>query len=254
MENSRERAQRERAYQSLLYQSFKRLKKQGLSEHAAGQIARRVAEETLDRAKAPVFRTELEYSDAIGAICRKLGEGLSHYALIGEMPYLAMGRLDRVTAVAKRVKPPVDAAIVHEAKKGARMERLSAGLALFFVGLALGTLGLWYAIAVGVVVAIGVEIYAQKQMPAALRRSAANLQVPLMVNVVAAASLIYFGYRWITDVKPRTPIIVLAAAALFVIAFVVPGLTLARLVNRRDARGRRDLEQKLLEESSGRRQ
>jgi Flp pilus assembly protein TadB len=252
MESSREKAQRERAYQRLFQQSFKRLEKQGQSEHAAGQIARQVAEESLERAKAPVFRTEQEYSDAISRICRRLGEGTSHYALIGEMPYLATGRLDRVTSIAKRVQPPVDAGIVREAKKVVRMERLSAGLALFFMGLALGTLGLWYAIAVGAVVAIGAEIYAQKQMPASLRRSAADLQVPLLVNVAAAASLAYFGYRWITDDGPRTPYVFIAAVALFVIAFVIPGLTLARLVSGREKSRRKALEQKLPEESSGR--
>jgi hypothetical protein len=239
MENSREKAQR--------------LKKQGLSEDAASPIARRVAEESL-RVKAPVFRTDQEYSDAIGVVCRKLGEGMSHYALIGEMPYLATGRLDRVAAVAKRVRPPIDPSVVSEAKKGARMERLSAGLGLLFVGLALGTLGPWYAMAVGAVVAVGAEIYTQKQMSASLRRSAANLQVPLMVSVAAAAALIYFGYHWITGDKPRTLLVFLAAIALFVIAFVVPGLTLALLVSGREARRRRDLERKYGGESKGRRQ
>jgi hypothetical protein len=120
------------------------------------------------------------------------------------------------------------------------------------MGLALGTLGLWYAIVVGAVVAIGAEIYVQRLMPASLRRSVTSLQVPLAVNVAAAASLVYFSYRWIVDTGPRTLFVVVAAAALFVIAFVVPGLTLAQMVNMRDRKRRRDLEQKLLNERSGR--
>jgi hypothetical protein len=250
MDSSQKKAQQERVYGRLFHESFKRLKKRGLREHAAGQIARRVAEETLERVKAPVFRTDQEYSDAIGAICRRLGSGMSHYALTGEMPYLIGGRLDRVAAIAKRVEPPIEAGAIQEAKKMGRVERLSAGVALFFTGLALGTLGLWYAIAVGIVVAAGAEIYFQTQMPVSLRRSAGRRQVPLLVNLAAAASLVYFGYRWIEGDRPRGWFVLIAAVALFVIAFVIPGLTLARLVNVREKKWRKALEEKLLQEAA----
>lgn len=190
MANVTEEARRERAYQRLFHQSFKRMKKRGLNDDAAGQIAREVAETSLDRLKPPALRTEQEYSDAIAKVCEKLSNGTSHYVLVEEMPYMVTGRVDRVAAVAKRVKPPIDAEVIRGARKTARMERLSASLAFLFMGLALGTLGLWYAIAVGVVVAVGAEIYLQTLMPTPLRRSAANREVPLMVNVAAAASLV----------------------------------------------------------------
>lgn len=55
------------------------------------------------------------------------------------------------------------------------------------------------------------------------------------------------------DTEPRGLFVVAAAIALFVIAFIVPGLTLARLVSSRDRKRRKDLEQELLDERPDRR-
>ncbi len=246
MEDPKETAQQERVYQRLFQESFRRLKRQGLEEQAAGALARRVAEEALERVKTPVFATDQEYSEAIGRICRKLSEGMSHYSLTGEMPYLIGGRLDRVTAIAKQVLPPIDGTLIEKARKVSRMERVPAGSALFFMGLALETVGLWYALAVGVVVAVVTEVYSQMQMPVSMRRSAGRLRVPLVLSLAAAGSLIYFGYRWVVGDAPRNLYVIIAAVAVLLIAFVIPGVTLARLVNSRERRWRKELERELL--------
>lgn len=246
MVDTRDKARDERAYQRLFHQSFKRLAKQDLSEQEAGEIARRVAEESLGRAKAPVFGSEREFACALGLICTRLRDGKSYYDLIGEMPYLVTARIDRVVAAGAQTQPPVDEETLRAAKRATRMERVSGGSALLLAGVALGAFGLWYAIAAGVVVAVATEIYVQMGMSAPLRRAAARVRLPILVNTAAAAALLYFGYRWI-DADPPIAFITLAAICVLVIAFVIPGLTLAQLLARRDRRWRRGLEHRLLQ-------
>ena len=106
--DDREKARYERAYQRLFHQSFKRLVKLGLDKEAAGQIARQVAEASIEKAKAPVLGSEREFACAVGQVCTRLRDGKSYYDLIGEMPYLATTRIDRIVAAGAQTQPPVD--------------------------------------------------------------------------------------------------------------------------------------------------
>ncbi|MBN1319971.1 MAG: hypothetical protein JXA87_03930 [Thermoleophilia bacterium] len=244
----REKARYERAYQRLFHQSFRRLAKQGLSEQAAGQIARQVAEDSLDRAKAPVLGSEREFACAVGQVCTRLRDGKSYYDLIGEMPYLASARIDRVVAAGARTQPPVDEDTLRAAKRATQLERLSGASALLLAGVALGAFGLWYAVAAGLVVAVATEVYVQAGMSPSLRRWAARLRLPIIVMVAAIGVLLYFGYRWVDDTDPRTAFVFLGAICMLVIAVLVPGFTLAQMVARRDRGRRKELELKLLRE------
>jgi hypothetical protein len=246
MPTANEEAIRRKAFQRLFDESFKRVRKKGLSEYRAGQIAKQVAEESLERIVAPTYRDQQQLSRAVTRVCTRLSEGASYYALIGEIPYLASTRIDRVVGVATKTDPPVDAAIAAAAKRATRVERLSAAIALLFTGLALGTLGLWWAMGVGAVIAIAGEIYVQTMMPARARRVVADLRAPLVVNVASAAVLAYCAYLWIGGSDPRPLYIFLAGVSLLVVAFVLPGVTVAVLVGRREKKRRIALEEKLL--------
>ena len=245
MVTASEKARQNRAYQRLFHESYKRLKRRGLDEQRAGTIAREVAERSLKRLETPDYHTEMEFSEAVGRVCGRLSEGLSSYALIAEMPYLATARIDRVVGVATRTNPPVDLHIALAAKRAIRLDKLSGSLALLFTGLALGTLGLWYAIGVGFVLSILGEIYFQALMPPVVRKTIADMRVPAVINAAAAAAIVYFLYRWIVDSYPRALLIVVAIAAFMLILFVLPAATLACLVRRRERTRRKDLERKL---------
>lgn len=242
---------RRKAFQRLFNESFRRMRKKGLSEYQAGQIAKDVAEKSLKRIETPTYRDQQELSRTVSRVCTRLSEGASYYALIGEMPYLASARIDRVVGVAKQTDPPVEADIAAAAKRATRVERLSAAIALLFTGLALGNLGLWWAMGVGAAIAILGELYVQTVLPARARRLIAELRAPLVVNVAAAGVLAYFGYRWIDGTAPRPLFIFVAAVALVVVAFILPGVTVAVLVGRREKGHRKALEAKLLAEKDG---
>jgi hypothetical protein len=246
MPTASEEARRRKAYERLFHESFKRLRKKGLSEYHAGQIAKDVAEDTLKRVEAPTYRDQQQLSRAVTRVCTRLSEGASYYTLIGEMPYLASTRIDRVVGIAKRTDPPVEAEIAAAAKRVTRVERLSAATALLFNGLALGILGLWWAIGIGAAIAVMGEVYVQTMMPARARRFIGDLRLPVMVNVAAAAILVYCGYRWIDGTDPRPLFLFIAAVALVATAFILPGVTVAVMVGRRERKRRRTLEDKLL--------
>jgi len=248
----REKARYERAYQRLFHQSFKRLTRQGLDEQAAGPIARQVAEESLERGKAPVLGSEREFACAVGQVCTRLRDGRSYYDLIGEMPYLAAARIDRVVAAGAHTQPPVDEETLRAAKHATLLERLSAACSLLLAGVALGAFGLWYAIAVGLVVVVATEIYVQAWMSPGLRRWAARMRFPLVIMAAAVVALLALGYRWIADTDPSTALIFLGAICVIVIAAVMPGFTLAQMVARRERGRRKELELKLLREWSER--
>jgi hypothetical protein len=251
MVESMEKRRRDRSYQGVYLKSYKRLKKRGASDQDAGSIAREVADKAAGRMKAPVFRTDEEFADLVGRVCAKLAEGKSYYQLIGDMPFLATGRIDRVVAVALRTKPPVDAVTARAAKRAAGLERLSGGVAILLFALALGTIGLWYAIGVGVVVCVATEIYVQVGMTSSVRTFTANIRLPAVVFVVATLALISLAYRWYQGAEAHPYLFgSVAAVAVVVIAFLIPGLTLAQLVSRREWRWRRELEHALLEKLS----
>ena len=67
-----------------------------------------------------------------------------------------------------------------------------------------------------------------------------------MVNVASAAVLAYCAYLWIDGSDPRPLYIFLAGVSLLVVAFVLPGVTVAVLVGRREKKRRMALEEKLL--------
>lgn len=248
MVESTDRGRRDRAYQKLFMRSFKRLKRRGATDDEAGAVAREVADKSTARMKAPVFRTDEEFSELVTTICSKLGAGMSYYELFGALPYLARGRVDRIVAVATQTKPPVETALARAAKRATGMERLSGGIAVLLFSLALGTLGLWYAMAVGAVVCIGSELYEQVWMPRSLRRRAAMVRIPAVVFAAATVALIFLAYRWYDGVEAHPYLLACAAAvAVVAIAFVIPGLVLARLVSRHESAWRKELERTLLE-------
>jgi hypothetical protein len=247
MSAATDKARRERAYLRLFHESFTRLRKRGLSEYRAGRIAKEVAERSLQRLETPEYESQQQFAQVVGRVCSRLSEGVSYYTLIGEMPYLATARIDRVVAIANRTDPPVEPEIAAAAKRSTRVERLSAVTALLFMGLALGALGVWWAIGIGAVVAVAGEFYIQVSLPPRVRRAVADVRAPLLVSVAAAAVLIYFGYHWITEDDPRPVFVLIAAFAAIVSAFVLPGVTIARLVSVRERKFRRALEQKLID-------
>ena len=245
-----EKKRREKAYQRLFDESFKRLKRQGVDAGQAGLIAREVAERSLKRLETPDYRTEQEFAGAVGRVCTKVSEGMSYYTLIAEIPYLATARIDRIVGVAGRTNPPVDAQTAAAARRAIRVEKLSGSVAVLFAGLALGTLGLWYAIGLGFAIAILGEIYAQAFLPAGVRKALADIWAPPVIIGAGAIVAVYFGYRWIVDAHPRNLLIVLAVLALLAIAFVLPGVTLARMVVRLERKRRKVLEDKLRAEGA----
>jgi hypothetical protein len=249
MVDSTHKRRPDRACEALYVKSLKRLKKRGASDDDADQIAGEVAEKSAARMKAPVFHTDEEFADLVSKVCTKLGAGMSYYELFGDIPFLASGRIDRVVAVALRTKPPIDMKLARSAKRATGLGGLPGGVAILLFALALGTIGLWYAIAVGAVVCVATEIYVQAWMPASLRRSVAVLRVPAVVSVAAAIALAYLAYRWYEGVEAHPYLLAsVAAVAVVAIAFLVPGITLAQLVSRRERKWRRDLERILLKE------
>jgi hypothetical protein len=207
-----------------------------------------VAARSLKRLETPEYRTEQQFSEAVGRVCDRLSEGLSSYALIGEMPFLVTARIDRVVGVATRTNPPVDLHIAAAANRAIRLDKLSGSLALLFAGLALGALGLWYAIGVGFVLSILGEIYVQALMAPVVRKTIADMRVPAVINAAAAVAMLYFIYRWLVDYRPRALLIFVVIAAFLLILFIFPALTLAWLVARRERKRRKELEEKLLAE------
>ncbi|OFW58640.1 MAG: hypothetical protein A2133_07915 [Actinobacteria bacterium RBG_16_64_13] len=243
-----DKRRRDRAYQSVFMKSYKRLKKRGADDEDAGAVAREVADRSTGRMKAPVFHTDEEFAALVGKVCAKLAEGQSYYELIGELPFLATGRTDRVVAVALRTRPPVEPRTARLAKRATALERMSGGVAVLLMSLALGMLGLWYAIGVGVVVCVATEVYIQAWMPRSLRLSTANYRVPAVVFAAATVALVFQAYRWYQGVLDHMYLYgFVAAVAVVLVGFIIPGLTLAQLVSRRERRWRRDLEQALLD-------
>jgi hypothetical protein len=236
----------ERLYQTHYVRSLKRVKRRGLDAASAARVARVVARRVLERTKAPEFKSDKALSALVTALCRELAEGRSFYDLMKERPYLLVGRIDRLVAAASRVNPPVPSDVSFLAQRVAKIERLSGAAAVLLVAVALVTIGPWYALAVGFVVAVGSEIYAQVGMPASIRVLTARIRLPRYLGVAALVTICYLGYRWTRDTAHPFPIGVgLAVAALF-IAFVVPGFTLAVLAGRRERRWRLGLERRLV--------
>jgi hypothetical protein len=242
---------RERLYQVLYDKSFRRLKRRGLSDDDAARIAGEVAKQATERTKAPDFKSDKDFAGVVSAVCKELSEGRSYYDLIGQRPYLATGRIDRLVATARHVRPPVPQELALAAKKATGLERLSGGLAVMFMAVALAALGIWYALAVGVVVSAGSEVYVQTGMPASARKAAARIRLTRWLGYASLALLIYLGYVWLKD-SNYVPLLGtgLAVFALF-IAYVIPGLTLATLVGWREHKWREALEKKLAKEEAG---
>ena len=242
---------RERLYQVLYAKSFKRLKRQGLGDDAAARIAGEVARRVTVRTEAPDFKSDKDFAAVVASVCKGLSEGKSYYELIGERPYLVTGRIDRLVATARHVRPPVPPELALAAKKATNMERLSGGLAVLFAATAFAALGIWYALAVGFAVSIGSEAYVQMGMPASARKAAAHIYLARWLGLTALAVLIYVGYDWLKD----SSYVFLLGSGLgvfaLVIAFIIPGVTLAVLVGRRERRWREALEKKLLKEGTG---
>ena len=249
MVESMDKQHGDHAHKRLYKKSFTRLKRQGATDDEAGRIAREVVDASRRRTKVPAFRTDEEYTGLVTTICTKLSSGMSYYELFRDLPFLAKGRIDRIVALAPRTKPPVEPALAGGAKRATALQKTSGAVAILLFALALGTIGLWYAIAVGVVVGVATEIYLQVFMPASLRKTAATFLVPVVVFAAAIIALILLAHRWYEGMSAHPYLMaVIAAVAVVTIAFLIPGVVLGCLVARREARWRRDLERTLLEE------
>ncbi|MBN1628454.1 MAG: hypothetical protein JW990_01700 [Thermoleophilia bacterium] len=225
------------------------MKRLGATDEEADQIAREVAEASTRRTKAPVFRTDEEFAGLVTTICTALSGGASYYELFRDLPFLATGRIDRIVALASRTKPPVEPALAKGAKRAAALQKTSGAVAILLFALALGTIGLWYAIAVGVVVCVATETYLQVFMPASQRKIAATFLIPVVVFAAAIVAFVLLAHRWYEGISAHPYLMaVVAAVAVVTIAFLIPSVVLRRLVARREARWRRDLERTLLEE------
>lgn len=236
----------ERLHQALFEKSFKRARRQGLTADEAEQVAQVVAERATARSKAPDLKSDKQFATVVVFVCRELIKGRSFYDLIGERPYLATGRIDRLVATASYVKPPVPSEAALQARRVTRLERLSGSVAVIFMAAALATLGPWAALGVGVAVAVAAEIYVQILMPPPFRLWAAQARLPHVLGLVAVGAIGYLGYEWLEE---RAHAYIYGAGLLIaalLVAFVIPGLTLAVLVGRRERRWRRGLEKRLV--------
>jgi len=237
---------------ALQQDSFKRLQRQGLSEDRARDVAAKVADRAIERIKMPEFESQEELAAAVNAVCRSLGEGKSYYDVIGEAPYLAAGKIDRLVAAAARVRPEVPRESVLGAKRATALERLSGGVAVLFASVALASLNIWWALAIGAFVSAGTELYVQLGMPKKARRIAARYRLTLWFGAVAMLALVYTTYSWLGgQTYALWKGVGLALFALLVVA-VIPGFTLALLVGIRERRWRRSLERELAREEAER--
>ena len=218
-----------------------------MSDDAAALIAGEVARRAAERTKAPDFGSQEDLAATVYSVCKSLSEGKSYYDLIAERPYLVTGRIDRLVAAARRVRPEVPIDIAQAAKRAAALERLSGGLAVLFTAVALAAVGIWYALAVGVFVSVGGELYVQAGMPAPFRRLFAKYHVPRWLGVVALVLLAWVGYSWLGE--SSYAVAKGSALALFVLLViaVVPGFTLALLVGIGERKWRAALERELAE-------
>jgi hypothetical protein len=237
----------ERHLKAIFEGSLKRVKRQGLPDEEARGVARVVAERATARTKAPDLKSDKDFATVVAFVCRGLTEGKSFYDLIGEKPYLATGRMDRLVATAAYVKPPVPVDTASLAKRLTKLERLSGAVAVVFMAVALATLGPWPALGVGIAVAMAAEVYVQMFMPASFRLVAAQARLPYVVGVVAVGSLGYLGYGWLKDSSHTYLYGGGLLVGALVVAFIVPGLTLALLVSLRERKWRRGLENRLVQ-------
>jgi hypothetical protein len=247
MPDPQTKSPRERLYEAFYEGSRRRLKKRGLSDDGAARIAGELAKRAAERTKAPDFGSQEELAVTVHAVCKALNDGKSYYDLIGERPYLVTGRIDRLVAAARRVRPEVPAEVALAARRATALERLSGGMAVLFTAAALAAVGIWYALAVGVFVSAGSEAYVQRGMPPAVRRLVARYHLPRWLGVVSLVLLAWAGVSWLSDSEYSLfKGFALALYALFVIA-VVPGFTLAMLVGFRERKWRAALERELAE-------
>ena len=252
MSESDDRGSRGRLRDALYEDSFKRLRKRGLGEDEARDVAAKVADRAAERIKMPEFESQDELAKAVHAVCRSLGEGKSYYDVIGEAPYLAAGRIDRLVAAAARVRPEVPRESVLAAKRATALERLSGGLAVLFTSVALASLNIWWALGIGAIVSVGTELYVQLGMTKKARRTAARYRLTLWFGAVALLALVSVTYAWLGgQTHALLKGIGLALFALLVVA-VIPGLTLALLVGARERRWRRALERELAQKKTKR--
>jgi hypothetical protein len=246
MPELRTRSPHERLEQAVYDSSYKRLQRRGLGEEGAARIAGEVARQVAERTKAPDFGSQDELAGTVLSVCKALSDGKSYYDLIGERPYLVTGRIDRLVSAAARVRPEVPADIAAAARRATALERLSGGLALLFTAVALAAVGAWYALAVGVFVSAGSELYVQTGMPPSARRLVSRYHLSRWVGLLAVILLVWAGYSWLGS-SPGYQLIKgwgVALFALLVIA-VVPGFTLAVLVGLREHKWRGALEKEL---------
>jgi hypothetical protein len=218
-----------------------------LSADEAARIAGEVAARVAARTKAPDFGSQDELAGTVYSVCRALSEGKSYYDLIGERPYLVTGRIDRLVAAAGRVRPEVPADVASGARRATAMERLSGALAVLFTAVALAAVGIWYALAVGVFVSAGSELYVQTGMPPSVRRLLSRYHLPRWLGLVAAVLIFWAAYSWLGDSTSHSLLKGCGLGLfLFLVIAVVPGLALATLVGARERRWRAALEKELV--------
>ncbi len=235
----------ERLREALQEKSYRRLKRRGLADAEAGRIASQVAQRAIERTQAPDFKSDQEFAGVVHSLCKDLSEGKSYYDVIGARPYLASRRIDRLIAAAPHLRPAVPAVLALAAKRAVGLGRLSGGLAVTFTALGLAALGVWYALALGVFVSVGGELYLQLDMPRIARRALARLRLSTWIGLASLLAFIYVGYAWAKNLEHSALLgsgIVLFA---LLVGFIMPGLTLAVLVVRRERRWRRELEDEL---------
>jgi hypothetical protein len=197
MRDPQTKSPRERLYEAFYGASYRRLKKRGMGDDDAARVAAELAKRAAERTKAPDFGSQDELAGTVRSVCRALSDGRSYYDLIGERPYLVTGRIDRLVAAAGRVRPEVPADIALAARRATALERVSGGLAVLFTAAALAAVGIWCALAVGVFVSAGSELYVQTGMPPAARRMVARYHLPRWLGVAALFMLVWAALSWL---------------------------------------------------------
>lgn len=244
MPDEAEALRRERLFDTVFVKTHGRLKKRGLCEDDAAMIAAEVAAEAVERSKIPIFDTEAHYAHFVASVCGGLAEGRSYYELVGEMPFLTASVVDKVAVVG--IETCAERRVGRDIRNAMRLEKLSAVVAILLMAVTLGTVGIWYAIAVSFVVCFALEVYVQTRMTATARRLIAKMRLVTLFGFLALVALVYFGYLWIRDIENPVILGIIGLVAILMTIFVIPGVTMGWLLGRRDRRWRKGLEESLI--------
>lgn len=264
MSEEEEREQRKRLFEASFVASCKRLQKQGLGLDQAAIVAMKLAEERTNRSKTPIFDSAEDYADFTRVICQRLARGDSYHEVVDHWPFLRTVQIDETVKTAEiafsdvglasgpeyqAIREVLDPYAVMQARRMTKLEYVSRALAAITTSIALAILGIWPAVLIGVATAVLVESLVQVGSSRSLRVLFVRLRLPLVLNVAAIVFVLYFGIRWLRIAQPPVYQWLIAAVALWFVAYPLPALVMAFMLGRADRRWTRTRERQLLHEA-----